>query len=520
MSESVNDIQIVKAFLPDQEGSEAKPDVWPEMVDLPDLPDVMPFDYQLLPESFRAWVTDIAERMQCPPDFPAVAAMITLAAIVGRKIGIRPKQFDDWQVIPNLWGAVIGRPGIMKTPALNEPLKVLNRFELEAKQEFDRASVAFETDEKIEKTRQQVLQQDLKKALKDKSDLGEIKAKLLEVAYKEPIRKRFLLNDPTVEKLGEILCDNPDGVTVFRDELTGLLRSLDREGNETSRAFYLEAWNGNSSFTFDRIGRGTIDISACCVSILGGIQPGPFVDYLRAAIRGGKGDDGLIQRFQLVVWPDANRAWENVDQWPDTDAKNQAINVYKRLRDLDPTAIGGQHDDYESVPFLRFAKNAQELFDSWRCTLESRLRSGEEHPAVEAHLSKYRSLVPSLALLIHLADEPGGGPVAVAALEKALKWAHYLESHANRVYNVAEIPGLDAAKLLLRQIKSGKLGSEFRVRDVYRKGWSGLTDQTEVEVGVEILMDHSFVITQAPIQITGRKSPTYLINPKLLQDSI
>ena len=74
--------------------------------------------------------------MQCPIDFPADAMMIVLAGVLGRKIGIRPKRKDDWTVIPNLWGLVVGRPGIMKTPAITEPMKFLKRLEIEAKQRF------------------------------------------------------------------------------------------------------------------------------------------------------------------------------------------------------------------------------------------------------------------------------------------------------------------------------------------------------------------------------------------------
>ncbi len=78
-------------------------DIWPEPQPLPrGLPAVEPFDYDLLPDVFRPWVKDIAERMQCPPDFPAVAAMATLAGVVGKQVGIRPKRRDDWLVVPNL----------------------------------------------------------------------------------------------------------------------------------------------------------------------------------------------------------------------------------------------------------------------------------------------------------------------------------------------------------------------------------------------------------------------------------
>ena len=70
---------------------------------LPELPDVMPFDYLYLPDALRGYVRDISERMQCPPDFAAVGVLVMAATIVGRKVAIRPKRKDDWTVIPNLW---------------------------------------------------------------------------------------------------------------------------------------------------------------------------------------------------------------------------------------------------------------------------------------------------------------------------------------------------------------------------------------------------------------------------------
>ena len=102
---------------------------WPEPTPLPDgLPPVAPFDYELLPPVLRRRVGDIAERMQCPPDFPAVAVMVMLSSLIGRRCGIAPKRADDWTVVPNLWGMAIGRPGIMKSPPLAEvkrPLQML-----------------------------------------------------------------------------------------------------------------------------------------------------------------------------------------------------------------------------------------------------------------------------------------------------------------------------------------------------------------------------------------------------------
>ena len=103
---------------------------------LPDLPAVQPFDYALLPSRLALWVQDITDRLQCPPDYVAVGAMVNLAAVIGRKIGIRPQERTDWTVVPNLWGLIVGRPGVMKSPALEATSGPLDRLIAEALAEF------------------------------------------------------------------------------------------------------------------------------------------------------------------------------------------------------------------------------------------------------------------------------------------------------------------------------------------------------------------------------------------------
>lgn len=111
-------------------------------------------------------------------------------------------------------------------------------------------------------------------------------------AHECPREPRLIVNDATIEKLGELLGDNPRGVIYVRDEVAGWLANLDREGREGDRTFFLEAWNGKGSYTFDRIARGTTRIEACAVSIMGGVQPGKLSGYVRGAIKGGATDDG------------------------------------------------------------------------------------------------------------------------------------------------------------------------------------------------------------------------------------
>ena len=49
----------------------------------------------LLPDALRAWIMDEAERMPCPPDFIAAAALVALGSIIGARCAIKPKGRDS-----------------------------------------------------------------------------------------------------------------------------------------------------------------------------------------------------------------------------------------------------------------------------------------------------------------------------------------------------------------------------------------------------------------------------------------
>ena len=87
-----------------------------------------PFRFELLPESLRPWVQDICERVQCPPDYVGAASITALTAALGRKVAIRPQAQTDWTVVGNPWALIIGRPGVLKSPAMEAALAPLKRL--------------------------------------------------------------------------------------------------------------------------------------------------------------------------------------------------------------------------------------------------------------------------------------------------------------------------------------------------------------------------------------------------------
>ena len=61
-----------------------------------------PLRDEMVPGPLRAWLADIRDLVGCPLEVVAAAAIVALAALVGREVGIRLKRFDSWKVIPNL----------------------------------------------------------------------------------------------------------------------------------------------------------------------------------------------------------------------------------------------------------------------------------------------------------------------------------------------------------------------------------------------------------------------------------
>jgi hypothetical protein len=501
---------------------------WPEKPVALDiqLPAVEELRESLIPGPLSKWVFDVAKRMDnAAPDFVAAAAVVQAGALLGRKVGIRPKRHDDWVVIPNLWGGLVGMPASMKTPALEAALKPIKRLAAKAKIDYEDTLKNHDFDKVIyaaqHKALKETLQAKAKELTLDKGSADDLKAFKKEFEeLKEPeapIQRRYVTNDTTIEKLAEILAENPDGILYYADELMRFLRGLDRVGREADRAFYLEAWNGSGSFEVDRIGRGSIFVPALCVSLLGGIQPGPLSKYVIDAMEDTDKADGLLQRFQVMVYPDLRS--NPTDIIPDAKARNKAYEVFENLANLDAGEFGAAASP-DDVPTIGFSEEAQEIFNEWRAEFEPRYGSKDQLVAIQSHMLKFRSLFASLALIFEAIDFVGGsssgGSISKISAMRAAGWCEYLESHALRVYSPLMDTPERRAELLLHKILTKEIKPGAKVREIYRKQWSGLKTYESVAEALAILSHHGWVrITKVNPAGRGRPTEVLQVHPEL-----
>jgi hypothetical protein len=485
---------------------------WGEPEDLgEDLLPVPPFDYALLPEPFRDYVIDVSYRLQTPPEMLAAPLMTAAGAVIGRQLAIRPRNHDTWAEVPNMFCMIVADPGSLKSAAQSAAVAPVVALEEWARIDFDIAYAEYAQGAKLHKMREAAEQKAIAKALAN--DPNADITLTVGPAPTEPKPRRYIVYSATVQKLAELMQENPNGLLMDQYELPPLLTQLAQEERAEDRGFFLKGWNGKNSYGFDTISRGVRRVDCVTLSIIGGAQPGPLRKFLQDAIRKG-GDDGLFARFGMLVWPDSLIA-DEVDAPEDELARQRVFNAFLRLNNIssrleDIGATGG------ALPYLRYSPEGRKVYVEWAQSLARRFRAGSEHPALVAHCSKYKSLVPSLALTIAMVEGEKDA-VSESAVKRAVAWADFLEAHARRAYGSVTTVGVSAAKLILEKLRTGQLSSPFTAREIKNKQWGGLSGDS-VEKALEVLEECGWV-RGTPRSSTGkggRPTVDYVAHPGVL----
>ncbi|WP_051236920.1 YfjI family protein [Ottowia thiooxydans] len=482
-----------------------------------DLPPAPVFEAELmLPPVLASFVLDEADRMPCAPDYIAAALIVSLGSVIGALCAIKPKRRDDWIVTPNLFGGIVGDPSSKKSPALSTVTRYLDRLEAKEAESLAKDQKIFQAEAAAFEAQQAVVKASMKKAAISNGDGRKMASALADmqalIAPEEPRVRRFKSNDSTVEKLGDLLSTNPQGLLVLRDELVGLLSSWEKDGREGDRSFYLEGWNGTGSFNIDRITRGSLHIPNLCLSVFGGIQPELLERYL-SAMASSLDNDGRIQRFQVLVYPEPV-AWHWRDRKPAEGAREAVRDLFERLAHLDPVKSGAiPADDFVKLPHFHFDDAAQSVFVEWCLTLNTKLIPDESSLMLRQHYGKYEKLFCALALILHLVDGHWG-PVGADSALRAAVWCEYLAGHARRVYGLVEAAKVGTACTVGRKIAEGKLEDGFTVRDVVRKQWTGLTTTLQAEGALASLEEHGWIVGVPTEPASGRPTTRFHINPR------
>ena len=512
-------------------------EAWEEPQPLPDkLLPVEPFHEAMLPASLRGWVMDTAERADCPPDFTAAGAVSALSSLLSGRLHVQPKLHDDFSIAPNFWTVAIGEPGVQKSFCMGEAMAMLKRLKRGERARCIDARLLWEAQAKRASLAVKEAEKQAEKLVKegDKAGADALIADALreEQALKnmEPRERGYIYTDLTVQAHQEAMLTDPWGGMLYRDELVGVLKSFEMQGQEQARGFYLQAWGGEWEYDMRRIVRGERFIPYAVTTLAGTTQPSVWLPYVRQASRGG---DGLVQRF-LPIWPDRAPV-RLIDRKHNEAARQQALRLFEYFASLPAPEVVMQPDGsmaYE-VPKRRVTPAAREVYKDWLRPMK------EGVPALNAewgegyggHVSKMQTTLPTLALICALTRSfEQGQPLAGSAVDevdmrRALAWEPYLLSHMRRTYAAAGTPDMDAARKLLSMIQAAKLTApnssaplaSFGASDVARKEWSGLKKADEVYRAADVLAVYGWLHREEGQRGgSGRpREPRYWVHPCL-----
>jgi len=336
----------------------------------------------------------------------------------------------------------------------------------------------------------------------------------------------------TIERLEQLLAQNPNGLLMMLDWLSGFFLQMELTGHNVDKSFYLSASDGHNSSYSDRITRRTVRLSNILMSVLGGMTPASLASFLLNPAIDASSADGMMQRFQLAIYPDKPSALVSIrdtDRYPDLETEKAALGVFRAFHTY--RASTSLEVNQNGVPFVRFDKTAQEVFFVWHDDLQLRMNANSLHDAMRSHLAKFPRLMPALAFLFYaikrLADEQPIVAIDEASARLAVRWCNFLESHARRIYAGLSSPEELTARLIASRLINGALnekieknGGFFTPRDVYINDWQGLHESAPVMAGCEYLEELKWLSSTITGASTGRGRPPkkkFCLNPKIIK---
>jgi DNA polymerase I-like protein with 3'-5' exonuclease and polymerase domains len=388
------------------------------------LPPYQPFPVEALPSPIAAYVREGALALcapadtgeGCDPAYLALPALAVVASVIGNTRTIRLKR--TWEEPAVVWSVIVGDSGTLKSPAYQKAVDHLFHLQRHLSVEYGQRKDAYDEDLQTYKAPK-------RGAKDDGSSPGE--------APDKPIFRRVVASDTTVEKLAEILEDNPRGTLVARDELAGWLGSFCRykgKGGGSDLPNWLEMHRAGTVIVDRKTGeRRHYFIPRAAVSVTGGIQPGVFARALTQEFL----DAGLAARLLPANPPKVEK------RWSDADIPLEVEQAYQRVIDR-LLALEFDHDqEGEERPHaLKLSPEAKaawvRFYNEW--AREQAAAEGE----LAAAFSKLEAYAARFALIHHVVERVARGeddkvPIVRHSIEAGETLCRWFAAEARRIYS-------------------------------------------------------------------------------------
>jgi hypothetical protein len=360
------------------------------------------FPVDALPLAIRQFSVEASLALPVPVEAVAVPALVAAASAIGatRNIILKP----GWVELSALYGAVVLPSGSIKSPALELALRPVRSRQAEYRRIYRSQYEAYkkELEEYIE-------------ARRSRKQDGERRQK-----PEPPVMRRTFTSDTTTERCGVLLNENPRGLLLCRDELSGWVRSLNqyKAGKGADKEFYLSAYSGQL-ICVDRQGKDPIYVESPRLSVIGGIPP----DVVPELDDHGR-EDGFLPRI-LYACPDPVPV-----RWTDATISDAALTAYNALFDrlYDLTC-----DEFNRPVSLGLTPDALAIFKQFHDEHCAEAETDTLTPGLRPFYAKLKGLCGRLALIHAVCVDPSAGEVGPESVAAAADLIDYFKGQARRV---------------------------------------------------------------------------------------
>lgn len=337
--------------------------------------DLTPIEFPLdvFPKLYQQYILECKNTLHSSPDYMGVSLLWAISLCIGNTIHIRAK--NQWTESAVLWMVIVGEAGIGKTPSVHNIIKPL----------------------------EQVNSMEIKRYIKnhDKwlkySKLTEAEKKSVEHCHK-PTSTQFIVNDITQEALVSLHQDNPISVGLFKDELNGWAKDMNKYRAGSDKEFWLTSWSGKVSSS-NRKTSSNAFVDRTFIPVLGGIQP----SVLGSFYQDDNTENGFVDRL-LLCYPDLV-----VDEFNDAEMNDEyaqwysssIISLFNKMRSQFVTS----NEDGEIQPYIAILSD--EAKKEWVRVfneITGMQNSDETLESAKGMLAKMKSYIPRFSLILNTID--------------------------------------------------------------------------------------------------------------------
>lgn len=250
------------------------------------------FPIDIFPKPIQSYIIECNETLDSSIDYMGCSMLWLISVIVGNSIQIEVKK--GWNETATIWLAVVGKAGLGKTPSIHNIIKPLLSANNKEIKNYIKQSEKYEYYEKL--------------TAKEKKEHEEIH---------KPKKSQFIANDITIEALVELHQENKNSIGVFKDELAGWFKDMNKYREGSDLEFWLSTWSGKA-ISLNRKTAKSSFVDKPLVSVLGGIQP----SILNSFYTEDNKDNGFMDRM-LLTYPNLD-----IEKWNDKEMNYDTIQWY------------------------------------------------------------------------------------------------------------------------------------------------------------------------------------------------